>query len=98
MLQLFYYGQVFGSTPLILNDNVDNYKLSKNISYFEDKKNNLTFNQILNSSSIQQKFSSLPGYDTNLGLSHSTFWFRLEIRNGQKEKFLLHLVSQKNEQ
>ena len=53
MLQIFYYGQVFGSTPLILNNKVDNYKLSKNISYFEDKKNNLTFNQILNSSSIQ---------------------------------------------
>ena len=67
-------------------------ELTPYIDFLEDKSGQLTIDDINKNELIKNKFSPLLTKGTNLGLTQSTFWFRLEVKGTEQEQnFLLQL-------
>lgn len=72
--------QADGSTQKVLLENVETeYKITHQLSYFEDKNAEFSIDDILRKKEIQwsQNSNSSP----NFGLSKSVYWFRFDVRN-----------------
>jgi two-component system, NtrC family, sensor kinase len=64
--------------------------ITSGISYFEDKENNLGFTEVLKSGSFAPIEKDVP----NFGISPSTFWLRIRVRNESPREIYRLQVSQ----
>lgn len=74
----YLYGFISFAEPIIVfNDNTKNLTIGGDVLLIEDKKNDLTLEQIINTSSGKTLTPPLP----KLGLSNSTFWIKFKVIN-----------------
>ncbi len=78
-------------TPVVLKDKSDRYKIGLNLYILEDPNNSLSIHEI-ESSKWKNKFKKSTVDIPNFGLSSSSFWVKLKIRNnsGQKKWNLIY--------
>ena len=75
---------------VIYSDATRNLQIGKNIYLLEDKTNNLTIDEILKSKNFKRSEKDVP----DLGMSTSTFWVRITIKNISTENNLIIQVNQ----
>jgi PAS domain S-box-containing protein len=71
------------SDQFTLNSKMDNIELDQYLLYFEDPSGKINFDEILNFD--QSRFSTLKNNKTAIGYSNSTFWFKIIVKNNNRE-------------
>ena len=79
------------SKVLELRETKDTYKLGKYLHILEDKKGELTFDDILKKNHAQ-KYITVNKDAPNMGFTFSTFWIKFTLSNQSQKNFLYYLV------
>ncbi len=72
------YTYAFSQTPLTIDNQSDTYKVINPVYFFEDKTQNLAFDQVLKLDSTE-KFESFKEKDLSFGFTESTYWLKLQV-------------------
>jgi two-component system NtrC family sensor kinase len=80
----------FCNSQIVISDVNKIYNVDKGISYIEDKKGVLPFNSILKSNNFLPITSSVP----NFGITTSTIWLKIQVKNITHNESYLFQVSQ----
>lgn len=76
------------SAQLIVSDENKNIGVNKGISFIEDKTGALTFSEVIKQNNFKPVTSDVP----NFGISTSSFWLRIQIKNNtHRETFRLQV-------
>lgn len=79
------------SDPLVIDGSSKIYKLNQYVFYLEDKKNNLSLEEILKSNLIQE-FKLNQKEIPSFGITASAYWFYIEyVANGKLDDYLLEI-------
>ena len=79
------------SKVLELSETKDTYKLGKYLHILEDKKGELTFDDILKKNHAQ-KYITVNKDAPNMGFTFSTFWIKFTLSNQSQKNFLYYFV------
>lgn len=80
-----------GNAQLIISKQVtNNIPVSTGVSYLEDKTGNFSFNEVEKSNEFKPVESDVP----NFGISTSTFWLKVQLKNNTKKETYRIIVSQ----
>ena len=93
---IFYLISFIGILPaeskiLKLTPTTDSYKLGKYLSILEDKKGELTFDDILKKNHVQ-KYITIDKDSPNMGFTFSTFWIKFTVSNQSQKNSLYYFV------